>query len=370
MKKLVIIACLLPAGLGADILPEALGDFTRSSLEPREAPDAALYQEFGFEESSTAIYETAAGQRAEIVATRFYDDTGAFSAFLWERPAEGEEDAYGKRAWLGPESTLIHFGNYLVEIRGELPAEDNIELMLAYLPKVRVTPDPPMLTYMPTDGMSPATQKHILGPEALQRLAPEVAPSVAGFHFGAEAQFAEYEVDDVRTRLLLFSYPTPQMAREQAEKFYQQDHLVAKRSGPMIAAVVAAENPDAAQRLLAKVRYEAEVTLNYEEPNRHDNVGTLVLDVMILSGILASLCIAGGILVAGGRILAGRVAPNSLLASPEGDGMTHLGLDESLDHLNHPAGASALERRPDCERDEVEDHHCAQSGQMLLGRRK
>ncbi len=334
MKKLAAIVFLLPALAAADILPEALGEFTRTSLEAREAPDAALYSEFGFEESAIGIFETAAGQRAEVTATRYYDDTGAFSAYLWEKPGEGEADTYGKRAWKGPDSTLIHFGNYVVEIRGEFPEDDNIELMLAYLPRVRITPDPPMLAYMPVDAMTAGTQKHILGPEALQRLTPEVAPSVAGFHFGAEAQFAEYDVDGERERLLLFSYPTPQMAREQAAKFHEVGALVAKRSGPMIAAVVASARPDAAQRLLAKVRYEAEVTLNYEEPKRHDNVGTLIYDIMILSGVLASLSIVGGILVAGGRILASRVAPNSLFAAPEGDGMTHLGIDPALDHLN------------------------------------
>ena len=336
MKKLAAVLLLLPALLGADILPEALGEFTRTSLEPREAPDVALYEEFGFEESADAVYETASGQRAEVMAARFYDDTGAFSAYLWQRPAAGAPDSYGKRAWKGPESTLIHFGNYVLEIRGDMPAEDDIELMLAYLPKVRVTPDPPMLAYMPTDGMAAATQKHILGPEALQRVAPEVSPSAAGFHFGAEAQFAQYDIDGAKERLLLFSYPTPQMAREQVEKFHEQGDLVAKRAGPMIAAVVGAANPDTAQRLLAKIRYEAAVTPTYDPPGRHDNVGTLILDILILCAVLAGLSIVGGILVAGGRIFAGRVAPNSLFAAPEGDGMTHLGLDESLEHLNHP----------------------------------
>ncbi len=277
-----------------------------------------------------------AGLRADITATRFYDDTGAFSAYLWQKPAEGQADTYGKRAWKGPDYTLIHFGNYVVEMKGDLAATANIELMLAYLPKVRVTADPPVLVYMPTDDMRAGTQKHILGPVELQRLAPEVSPSVAGFNFGAEAQFAEYDVNGEHERLLLFNYPTPQMAREQVQKFYEQQGVVAKRTGPMIAAVVGASDADAAQRLLAKVRYEAEVTLNYREPDRHDNVGTLVLDVMILSGILAVLCIVGGILMAGARILAGRVAPNSLFAAPDGDGMTHLGLDESLEHLQHP----------------------------------
>ena len=99
-----------------------------------------------------------------------------------------------------------------------------------------------------------------------------------------------------------------------------------KRDVPLLQR--APDSPDEAQRLLSRIRYEAEVTTDYTKPARHDNVGTLILDIMILCGILAVLCIAGGIFVAGGRILAGRVAPNSIFAAPESDGMVHLDIDQ------------------------------------------
>jgi hypothetical protein len=92
--------------------------------------------------------------------------------------------------------------------------------------------------------------------------------------------------------------------------------------------VVAPWSADAAQRLLARVRYEADVTLDYKEPERHDDPYLLLMDIIFLCGILVALSIAGGLLVAGGRRLAARVAPHSLLAPPEGDGMIHLDLDD------------------------------------------
>jgi hypothetical protein len=324
----VIAAAVLPAVLlRGDLLPEALDDFVRNEVTAVTPEDPELFGEFGFEEGELGVYQTPAGKRAELTALRFYDDTGAFSAYRWLQSADGSESNFGKRSWTDLTGTLIHFGNYVVRLEGNVPQQDTIELMLAYLPRVRVTPDPPVLKFAPAEGVVPGSEKHILGPIALARLAPEISPSTAGFHFGSEAHYAEYMTSGESVRMLIFSYPTPQMARVQAEQFYMLDGVVAKRTGPMIAAVIKAPSPDEAERLVAKVRYQAEVTLDYREPGRHDNLGTLILDVFILCGILVLLCIAGGILVAGARRLFGRVAPGSILAAPEGDGLIHLDID-------------------------------------------
>ncbi len=325
---LILLCAALAAQASAALLPEALGEFVRKSVEPIEAPDPDLSGEFGFEEAEKAVYETPDGRSAVIQATRYYDDTGAFSAFQWFKPEQGEWETYGKRAWKGPDSILIQLGNYLVEMSGDAPVDEHVELMLAYLPKIRVTVDPPVLAYTPKQGSGDGSERYILGPVALERLAPEISPSTAGFHFGAEAHYAEYATPAGPTRMLLFSYPTPQMAREQVESFRGNDKVVAKRTGPLIAAVVAPPSPDEAERLLAKVRYEAEVTLDYKEPVRHDDPYLLLIDIAMLVGILVALCVVGGLLMAGGRIMAGRVAPNSLFAPGEAEAVTRLHIDD------------------------------------------
>lgn len=332
MMRLLALGALLlatPAFLAADLLPEALGAFTRESLEPHAPEDAELYEEFGLEEAEVAVYRTGSGSEARVVAEQFYDDTGAFSAFRWEQEGEGFYSGYGERSWTNDDSTLIHFANYLVRISGDMPLDDHIELMLAFFPRVRPTPDPPILNFRPED-VRAGSEKHILGPVGLAKLAPEIPPSTAGFHFGSEAHFAEYDSPSGPQRMLLFSYPTPQMARVQADEFYKLGNVVAKRSGPIIAAVPAPASPDEAERLLAKVRYAAEVTLDESSVQQEPlTISDIVLDTFILVGILVGLCIVGGLFVAGARYLAGRVAPNSLFAAPEGDGMIHLDLDES-----------------------------------------
>ena len=330
MMRFVLAAALLaaPSFLAADLLPEALGEFTRGDLQTHTPEDQALYDEFGLEEAETAVYRTSNGSSATVVAQQFYDDTGAFSAFRWEQNGEGVYSGYGERSWTNDASTLIHFANYLVKISGEMPLDDHIELMLAFFPRVRPTPDPPVLSLRPSDGLRAGSEKHILGPVGLEKVAPEIPPSAAGFHFGSEAHFAEYDTESGPQRMLLFSYPTPQMARVQADEFYKLNNVVAKRTGPIIAAVAAPASPDDAQRLLARVRYAAEVTMDYTEANKPISITDVVLDTFVLVAILAGLCIVGGIFVAGARYLAGRVAPNSIFAAPEGDGMIHLGIDE------------------------------------------
>jgi hypothetical protein len=310
------------------LLPQALGEFVRKSAEPIAPQDPALAEELGFEEAEKAVYETPDGRRLEIAATRYYDDTGAYAAFLWFKPEQGQWIEHGRRAWKGPESTLIQIGNYLVETFGDAPLDEDLELMLGYMPKIRVTVDPPVLAYRPADGERTETARHVLGPTGLERVAPEVPPSAAGFHFGAEGHYAEYDTDSGPLRMLLLSYPTPDMARVQADELYKLGNVVAKRTGPLVAVVVAPPSADAAQRLLARVRYEAEVTLDYKEPVRHDDPYLLLMDIIYLCGVLISLSIVGGLLVAGGRRLAGKFAPNSLIAPPQGDGMVRLDLDD------------------------------------------
>ena len=229
LGPLILLVSALAVQAPAALLPEALGEFVRKSVEPVEAQEPELSAEFGFEEAEQAVYATPDGRSARIQATRYYDDTGAFSAFQWFKPEEGEWETYGKRAWKGPDSILIQLGNYLVEMSGDAPVDEHVELMLAFLPKIRVTVDPPVLAYTPKQETGDGSERYILGPVALERLAPEISPSTAGFHFGAEAHYAEYSTPAGPTRMLLFSYPTPQMAREQVEAFRALDNYTAMR---------------------------------------------------------------------------------------------------------------------------------------------
>jgi hypothetical protein len=129
--------------------------------------------------------------------------------------------------------------------------------------------------------------------------------------------------------LILFSYPSSQIAQGQFEEFAKLRSGMAKRVRAIIAFVPSPASADEAERLLAKVQYAMEVTMTpQEQTDRHENLGNLILDIVLLCVVLIVLMIVGGVLVAGTRILAGRYAPGSIFAQQEGSGMTRLNIDD------------------------------------------
>jgi hypothetical protein len=328
MRRHIAFLLLCPAVVAAQLLPEALGEFARKSVEARQPAEPEVFREFGFEQAETAVYTTPDGSTVNVTASRFADDTGALSAYQWKQPASAEPVEFGERALRSGDRMLIHFGNYVVEMEGVQPLEDNIELMLTYLPRVHMTPDPPLLGHVPEDARIVYSQRHLLGPVGLAKLVPEVPPSVAAFRYGTEAQFARYQSPAGELRLILFSYPSSQIARGQFEEFAKLETGLAKRVRSIVAFVPSPSSADEAERLLAKVQYSVEVTMTpQEQRDRHDNLGTLILDIVLLCGVLIALMFVGGVLVAGTRIVAGRYAPNSIFASHDGSEMTRLDID-------------------------------------------
>jgi hypothetical protein len=319
---------LFSASAAAAFLPEALGAFNRSSLEIYEPENIEIFREFGFDEGEKAVYITPAAQQLEISALRFRDATGAFAAFQWSHPAKAKSVAYGQRAAQAGDLTVIQFGNYVVHMKGAAAVDEHVEVMLGFLPRVQMSPEPPLLAFVPRDGLIPDSERYILGPLALREVAPGIPPSVAAFHFGTEAQFGRYENAAGEIQLALFSYPSPQIARGQIEEFRTLPNVVAKRTGPLIAAVISPPSADQAQFLLAKISYTVQVTPTPHDPGRHENIGTLILDIVFLCLILIGLMIVGGLAVAGSRMLARRYAPNSLFASSEGPDMIRLDIEK------------------------------------------
>ena len=101
--------------------------------------------------------------------------------------------------------------------------------------------------------------------------------------------------------MALFNYPTPQIAMQQAPEFEKLAHVMVKRSGPLVAVVLSPPNADAAERLLALVKYQAAVTLDQRVNTRRDNIGDLVINAFVLIGILLCFSVVGGLAVGGVR---------------------------------------------------------------------
>ena len=93
-----------------------------------------------------------------------------------------------------------------------------------------------------------------------------ISPSVAGFHMGAEAQTGVFHSPKGDMTLAIFDYPTNQMAMQKIAEFGKIPGAMAKRDGPLMAVILSPPDPDAAERLLAKVRYSAIITQDQYVP--------------------------------------------------------------------------------------------------------
>ena len=124
-------------------------------------------------------------------------------------------------------------------------------------------------------------------------------------------------------RLIIFSYPTFGIARRQLAEFEKIPGAMAKRTGPLVAVAVHPPDADEAERVLSRVKYQAEVTLPEKPPNPKDNPANLLLNIALLIGILIVFCAVSGLAFGAIRQLFRRIGP-----SDDGESMVMLHLSD------------------------------------------
>jgi len=298
--KRFLIALFLPALAAAAILPEAIGEYHRTSTSTPALTDRPLWDEYGLKASETATYESGAG-KFTATAWRLQDTTGALAAFDWQRPPQSHASTAASLASETGDSLLLVHGNYLLLFEGHKPAAVELDAVRQALPNVDTTVLPVLPSYLPSDSLTPNSERYITGPAGLQRFDPAIPPSVAAFHFGAEAQSGVFHSRKGDLTLAIFNYPTPQIAMQQVTEFGKLAGALVKRSGPLVAVVLSPPDPDVAERLLDGIRYQAEVTRDEYVPTRRDNIGELLYNAFILIGILLVFSVVSGLAFGGVR---------------------------------------------------------------------
>ena len=262
----------------AAIFSDQIGPYHESLAKPIPAGDPALYQEYGFQEAEQADFIGPSG-RFHASAWRFADSTGAM-AF--------QQSLAGK--------TTIAHGNYVFQFTGGQPAQDDLEAFYLDLPKFETSPLPVLPTYLPRQNLIAGSERYILGPVSLERFFPQVSPSVAAFHLGTEAQAGQFSTPKGPMVLAIFNYPTPAIAMERYNEFQKLPGAVAKRAGPMVAVIPQPPDADAAERVLAQVQYNVNLTWNESlgGPTVKDSA-KMILTIVALAGIILLLCLTAGI---------------------------------------------------------------------------
>jgi len=293
--------------LGATILPDQIGDFARGETQSVAAQDPALYQEFGFISAEQAQYtspDKTPGKRFTATVWRLRDSTGALGLFEALLPANATPAKLSALSAKTPDGAIFAYGNYVFQVSGEVPEQKDLEMLFGRLPQLDNAPLPALASYLPQDGLIPNSQRYILGPASLARFEPRIAPSLAAFHLGTEAQLGRYRTPKGDLTLVIFSYPTPNIARERQEEFSKLPGAIAKRSGPWVGVIVQQPDADAAERVLGGVQYAGNLTLNEKVPvNQGLLLYRLFLNIFVLSGVLIALSIIVGIGFGGFRIL-------------------------------------------------------------------
>jgi len=291
----------------APIFPDQIGMYQKRAPTTLSAPDRPLYEEYGLEASEQAVYVQGEGvTKKQFTATgwRTHDSTGAMALFESRRPPGAKPATFAPLSVTTSDGVIFEYGNYVIQFTGGQP--DNADMTHFYnqLPKFENSPLPLLATALPKDGLVPNSERYLLGPVSLQRFAPEIPPSTAAFRYGSEAQLGKYNTPKGLMTMVLFDYPTPNMAREQTVDFEKIAKAAVKRAGPLVAIVLDPPDPDAAERLLGKITYQAQVTENEKVPvNEIKGFAGQLISMFILAGIVILLCVVAGLAYAGLRIM-------------------------------------------------------------------
>ena len=291
---------LLPVLAGAAVFPDTLGAYHRTSDSAAALSDRGLWMEYGLKDSEAAAYENG---KDKFTATVYHlqDTTGALAAFDWQRAPAATSSDLANLAAETPMGILLLHGNYLFSFQGYKPTSAELMPLFDSLHDVDTTQLPTLPGFFPSQDLVANSERYVIGPAGLAKFFPAIPPSVAAFHLGAEAQIGTFTSPKGNMTLALFAYPTPQIAMQKVGDFQKLSGAVAKRSGPLVAVVIAPPDADAAERLLAQVRYEAQITLDERVPGSNDNPGNMLINIFVLTGILLAFCIIAGLFVGGFR---------------------------------------------------------------------
>lgn len=307
----------------AAIWPEQLADFHRVSLTPwTPAEDAAVWEEYGLEAAEQAVYESPRGKCA-TTGWRLKDPTSALAVWQWKHPGSGTRSELEKIAVQSGDRLFLMIGNYVLQYTGATPTLEQVQLMYVTLPRLDQSALPALTGFLPSRDLVEGSQRFVIGPASLDKFEPRISPAAAGFHMGAEAQLGRYQTPDGPMTLGIFAYPTPHISRDRAAEFQKLPGAVVKRSGPLVAITLAPPSPDAAERLLARVNYQANITWNERPLKPEPNVAEFLITAFTFIGMLLGFTILAGVAYAGFRI-----AVRKWTGAPDEEPMVRLHLSD------------------------------------------
>ncbi|HMK29011.1 MAG TPA: DUF6599 family protein [Terriglobales bacterium] len=345
MKRILLILLLGTLGYAAPnppaLLPQTFAGWEKSASQPsndaRQAdpthPD--LLKEFGFTDAESASY-TKPGRSMKVKAARFNDASGSYGAFTFYKTPEMATEKIGDQASSSELHVLFYRGNVLVDVSLDsvtaMTAADLRQLADSVpLPGGSARNLPTLPTYLPKQGYVRNSAKYVMGPIGLSLVGASFPAEQVDFSQGAEVALGDYNTGEGTAQLALIAYPTPQIAAARLKAIEaahssqnpqngasSESAFFSKRTGPILAVLTGAISTAEAKSLLASVNYDADITWNENTFfSRRNNVGNLLVNIIVLIAILLGMAIVVGIAFGGIRILAKRLFPDRIFDRSE-----------------------------------------------------
>lgn len=296
MRRLCALA-LAAIPLTGAIFPERIGEFKRGQVEALTAPDAPLYREYGFQEAEQAEFSGPAGS-FKIAGWKVKDSTGALALFEVRVPENAISSNLAPVAAETSNGAIVAYGNFVLEYSGRKPEKDDVENLLVQLRQVERSTLPGFIQFLPKEELIPNSERYILGPVSLERFAPKITPSLAALHLSMEGQTGRYKTGSGELTMVLLSYPLPNMARERQAALLEAGAM-AKRSGSLVAVIFDPPNADDAERVLARVNYESNLSRQSVGTPPAQGLANIVLTGFLMAGIAFAASLLAGIWLGG-----------------------------------------------------------------------
>ncbi len=302
---------------------------------------APLLREYGVSWAEQAQYADPWTRRpVRLTVYPMPDRSSAYGAFTLIRPNKqsveiGEAGVFYRVD--GPTVfDLYRFvffqGNHLVSAEG-LIAVHGTDRWLNHLAGILARRSdeqaslPLLPEYLPSDGLVKGSDAYILGPLALERVAPLAQGDWVGFAYGAEVEAARYRVGGREATLLLISYPTPQMARIRLAELGRLFNLnqsgssagpvaFARRKSSLVVFASGLETLEQFEALASGVAYAPELSWSEPEPIDDKEIISGLLGIFLGTGLIVFLTVALGLAFGAARLLLLTTLPGRVFDKP------------------------------------------------------
>jgi hypothetical protein len=331
-----VVTITEPAG---PLLPGSFGEWKAAGTPIANLPayslttvNKAALEECGPERSAVKDY-VRGGKTLHVEAVQFGDRTGAYSAFtLVERAGMETGSQLGTDTAMGDGAVLFTAGTTVVLVSPATAADVAALKPLALgLPKVvgnkGVAPLLPALVL--SEDLVKGSVRYALGAETYAAEGGVLPANSLGWDKSAEAVTAQYANKGKQEALTLLLYPTPEIAAAMtktiqgglgslgpgfaAAKVRREGELVVLASGGY-----AAED---AERMVNSVHLRQQVSMDKTPgPEFHAEVHktfSLLVNILVLSGLLMAISLTLAIFFGGGRALVRVLQGKPAAAEPE-----------------------------------------------------